>query len=139
RHVNKEDARDVATEVSEAYRQYRNDLEGKEAEKALDELSKAVREQEDKVEERRKALSNIVREKEIIYRGSESIFGNSGVFEDDSARSAADAFAKLEQQKIELESQIKSLLNYKTEQLMVYASGLDLPENIVKNLYPQYL
>ncbi|WAC21202.1 polysaccharide biosynthesis tyrosine autokinase [Luteolibacter sp. SL250] len=106
---------------------------------ALGELSKAVREQEDKVEERRKALSNIVREKEIIYRGSESIFGNSGVDEDDSARSAADAYAKLEQQKIELESQIKSLLKYDSEQLMVYASGLDLPENIVKTLYPQYL
>lgn len=139
RHVNKEDARDVATEIAEAYRQYRHGLEAKESEMALGELSKAVREQEDKVEERRKALSNIVREKEIIYRGSESIFGNSGVDEDDSARNAADAFAKLEQQKIELESQIKSLLKYDSEQLMVYASGLDLPENIVKTLYPQYL
>ncbi len=139
RHVNKEDARDVATEVAEAYRQYRHGLEENESKRALDELSKAVREQEDKVEERRKALSNIVREKEIIYRGSESIFGNAGVDEDDSARTAADAFAKLEQQKIELESQIKSLLNYDSEQLMVYASGLELPENIVKTLYPQYL
>jgi len=139
RHVNKEDARDVATEISEAYKQYRQGLEAKETEMAMGELSKAVREQEDKVEERRKALSNIVREKEIIYRGSESIFGNSGVDEDDSARNAADAYAKLEQQKIELESQIKSLLKYDSEQLMVYASGLDLPENIVKTLYPQYL
>lgn len=139
RHVNKEDARDVAREVALAYQEYRSGLEQKESEKALNELSKAVREQEDKVEERRKALSNIAREKEIIFRGSESIFGNSAVDDDDAARSAADAFAKLEQQKIELESQINSLLKYDSEQLMVYASGLDLPENIVKTLYPQYL
>lgn len=139
RHVNKEDARDVAAEVARAYREYRRGLEEKESERAMNELSKAVQNQEDKVEERRKTLSNIVREKEIIYRGAESIFGNAGIEDDDSARNAADAYAKLEQQKIELESQIKSLLKYDSEQLMVYASGLDLPENIVKTLYPQYL
>lgn len=140
RHVNKDDARDIAAEVARAYRDYRKEIEERDTGRALDELSKAVREQEDKVEEARKTLSNIVREKGIIFSGNESIFGFGGGVDDvDNARSAADAYAKLEQSKIELESQIKSLLQYTSDQLMVYASGLDLPENIVKTLYPQYL
>ena len=40
---------------------------------------------------------------------------------------------------MQLESQISSLLKYDSDQLMVYASGLDLPDNIIRNLYPQYL
>lgn len=139
RHEDKQIARDIAAEVALAYRDYRRGLEEGESDRAMVELAKAVRDQEDKVEERRKALANIVQEKGIIYSGAQSIFGNPGVENDDSARNAADAYSKIEQQKIELESQIKSLLKYNSDQLMVYASGLDLPENIVKTLYPQYL
>ena len=54
-------------------------------------LEAAIRVQEDKVEESRKALSNIVREKQIVYRGSGSVSANRGVIDDDCARSAADA------------------------------------------------
>lgn len=139
RHANKEDARDIAAEVARAYREYRQGLEEKEAERAMTELFNAVRDQEDKVEERRKALSSIARERGIILRGSDFLYGGAGSDDDNEARSAAEAFARLEQQKIELESQIQSLLKYDSEQLMVYASGLDLPENIVKTLYPHYL
>lgn len=141
RHANKDDARDIAAEVARAYRDYRKEIEEKDSDRAMTELSKAVRDQEDKVEEKRKTLSNIVREKGIILTGSESIsiFGGGSPQDLDAARSAADAYAKLEQNKIELESQIKSLLQYDSDQLIVTASGLDLPENIVKTLYPQYL
>lgn len=139
RHVNREDARDIAAEVARSYRDYRREIEGRDSDRALTELKKAVREQEDKVEERRKTLSTIVRQKGIIYRGEDSVFGRGGVDDDDAARSAAEAYTKLEQDKMELESQIQSLLKYSSDQLMVYASGLDLPENIVKTLYPQYL
>jgi capsular exopolysaccharide synthesis family protein len=38
-----------------------------------------------------------------------------------------------------LESQIQSLLKYDSEALLIYASALDLPDNIIKTLYPQYL
>lgn len=138
RHMNKDDARDIAAEVARAYRDYRKEIEERDSDRALTELSKAVQEQEDKVEEKRKTLSNIVREKGIIYTGEQSLF-RSGPEVDDSARSAAEAYSKLEQNKIELESQIKSLLQYDVDQLIVTASGLDLPENIVKTLYPSYL
>ena len=139
RHTNKVDARDIADEVAQSYRQYRAELESADAENALQELNKAVRNQEDKVEERRKVLATIVRTKGIIYKGSDSFYGQSGVDEDQGARSALEAYNLLEQEKRKLESQIGSLLKYDSEQLMVYAAGLDLPDNIIRNLYPQYL
>jgi uncharacterized protein involved in exopolysaccharide biosynthesis len=40
---------------------------------------------------------------------------------------------------MQLESQINSLLKYDSEELMVTAAGLDLPDNIIRSLYPQYL
>jgi len=140
RHTNKEDARDVTAEVARAYKDYRTDLEGKSLEKAINELKKAVREQEDKVEERRKVLTTISRTKDIIYYGDPSMGGNrSSLDEDQGAAYSLNEFNRLEGEKIQLETQIESLLKYDSEQLLIYASGLDLPDNIIKSLYPQYL
>ncbi|MES2659004.1 MAG: von Willebrand factor type A domain-containing protein [Verrucomicrobiota bacterium] len=61
---------------------------GGQAANELQVLDKAVRDQEDKVEERRKALSTIVRTKGIIYKGQDSFYGQSGVDEDQAARVA---------------------------------------------------
>ena len=139
RHTNKEDARDVAAEVARAYRSYRAEIEGRDAERALQELRKAVRDQEDKVEDRRKVLSTIVRTKGIIYMGNDSFYRGAGVDDDAGAKGALSTFNQLEQEKMQLESQIESLLRYDSDQLMVYASGLNLPDNIVNTMYPQYL
>jgi len=139
RHTNKEDARDITAEVAKAYKAYRTEIEGRDTERNLYELNKAVRDQEDKVEERRKVLATIVRTKGIIYTGQDSFYGSSGMDEDQGARGALEAYHSLEQEKMQLESQITSLLRYDSEQLIVYAAGLELPDNIIKNLYPQYL
>jgi capsular exopolysaccharide synthesis family protein len=139
RHTNKVDARDIADEVARAYKVYRTEIENRDAERQLLELNKAVRDQEDKVEERRKVLGTIVRTKGIIYKGTDSFYGSSGVDEDQGAKSALQTFHELQQEKMQLESQIGSLLKYNSDQLMVYAAGLDLPDNIIRNLYPQYL
>ena len=139
RHQDKQIARDIALEVVKAYEVYRADIEARDAQKALIELNKAVRNQQDKVEERRKVLTTISRTKGIIYRGEDSFYGQSGVDEDQGARSALQTYNQLEEDRIQLESQIKTLLDYDSDQLMVYASGLELPENIIKVLYPQYL
>jgi secreted protein with Ig-like and vWFA domain len=101
-------------------------------------LAKAVRDQEDKVEERRKVLATIVRTKGIIYKGQDSFYNQAGVDEDQSARNALEVHHELQQEKLQLESQIGSLLKYDSDQLMVYAAGLDQPDNIIRNLYPQY-
>jgi len=139
RHTNKEDARDVTAEVARAYKEYRTEIESRYADKNLYELNKAVRDQEDKVEERRKVLATIVRTKGIIYKGQDSFYGTNGVNDDQGAQNAQETFNQLEQEKMQLESQINSLLKYDSDQLIVYAAGLNLPDNIIKNLYPQYL
>jgi uncharacterized protein involved in exopolysaccharide biosynthesis len=63
RHTNKEDARDIAAEVARAYGRYRSELEGEFSEKSIDVRKRAVREQEGKVEERRKILAAIAKTK----------------------------------------------------------------------------
>ena len=60
RHTNKEDARDIAAEVARAYRDYKMELESKSVEKGVNELKRAVRKQEDKVEERRRNLGKLI-------------------------------------------------------------------------------
>ena len=139
RHTDKEDARNVTAEVAKAYKDYRTEIENRDADKALYELNKAVSDQVDKVEERRKVLATIVRTKGIIYKGQDSFYGQSGVDEDQGARDALQTYNQLTQEKMQLESQINSLLKYDSDQLMVYAAGLDLPDNLIRNLYPQYL
>ena len=104
-----------------------------------DQLRDAVRQQENKVEERRKALAQIVRTKENIFRGNEAFFNSRPTDEDRGARYALEAYHTIEQEKLQLESQIASLLKYDSDQLMVYAAGLDLPDNTIRMLYPEYL
>lgn len=139
RHSVKEDARDIAEEVARAYKSYRTEIEKRDAERGLHELNRAVRDQEDKVEDRRKNLTQIARVKGIIYKGQDSIYGQSGVNEDEVAQSTLENYHKLVLEKAQLESQISSLLRYDSDQLMRYAAGLDLPDNIIRTLYPQYL
>ncbi|MEI6674474.1 MAG: polysaccharide biosynthesis tyrosine autokinase [Verrucomicrobiota bacterium] len=139
RHADKEDAKDIAAEVAHAYKDYRSEGENKEGERALIELKKAVRTQEDTVEERRKVLANIVRSKGIIYYGPDSYYQHNGIEDDNGAKNALDTFNLLETEKMQLESMIQSLLKYSADQLMVYASGLQLPDNVIQTLYPKYL
>ncbi|NQW99089.1 polysaccharide biosynthesis tyrosine autokinase [bacterium] len=138
RHTDKEDARNVTSEVAKAYKAYRTEIESRDADKGLYELNRAVRDQEDKVEERRKVLATIVRTKGIIYKGQDSFYGSSGVDEDQGARSALQTFNELQQEKMQLGSQINSLLKYDSDQLMSFAAGLNLPDNVIKSLLPQY-
>ena len=139
RHTDKEDARNVTAEVARAYKAYRSEIENRDAEKALYELNKAVRDQEDKVEECRKVLATIVRTKSIIYEGQGSYFGQSGLDENQSARSAMQLYTQLENEKIQLSSQIDTLEKYSSDQLLAYAAGLQLPDNMIRTLHPQYL
>ena len=58
-------ARDIATEVVRCYKDYRDEVDAREVAMALEELKKAVVAQEKIVEERRKVLADLVRDKEI--------------------------------------------------------------------------
>jgi capsular exopolysaccharide synthesis family protein len=139
RYNDPKDAQAIAKEVAEAYRERRKKLQMDAANQALDELRKAVVVQEDAVEDKRKLLSQIIRTEGIIYSGDQSVFQHSrGFNEADDAESAARAYVQLEQDKIQLESQIETLLKYDGPQLMNYASGLSLPDNIIPVLLPQF-
>ena len=109
------------------------------SEAAVQELRKVVRAQEDSVEERRKTLVAIARSKGIISSGSDSSYRNTAMADDNGAKSAMDTSDQLETEKIQLESMMQSLQKYDSDQLMVYASGLQLPDNVVQSLYPKYL
>ncbi|MDP4645627.1 MAG: von Willebrand factor type A domain-containing protein [Akkermansiaceae bacterium] len=133
---NEQDALDITDSLVRNYTEYRTALEDKNLDNGINELKKAVREQEDKVEERRKVLTTISRTKDIVYAGDGT---RRSLDVDRSANSSLDEYTRLENEKMQLESQIQSLLSYDSEQLMIYSSGLDLPDNVVRTLYPQYL
>jgi len=139
RYKKKEDAAAIAAEVAAAYRDYREQEEGKSVQRALVEMGNAVRAQEEKVEERRKVLTNIVRTKQILPASGTNSFQRGGIDEDQGARLALEVYNNLEQEKMQLESSIQSLLRYNEDQLMTFAAGLNLPDNIIKVLHPRYL
>jgi capsular exopolysaccharide synthesis family protein len=139
RYKTPEEARDIAAEVADAYRTYRTESESREMQKGLDELRRQVRVQEDTVEDARKTLATIVRTKGIIYYGTDSPLRGVAMDEEKMANSAVDNFTALETEKTQLESMINTLLKYGSEQLITYAAGLDLPDNVIRNLYPKYL
>lgn len=138
RFTDKDDAKDIAAEVAEAYKNYRSELENESLERGISELRKAVQAQEDETQDAYKDLTTLMRIKDRIYdanRGS----SNSGLNEDLDAIHALKEYTELQSEMMQLDSQIKSLLQYSAEDLLVFAAGLDLPDNIIKALYPQYL
>jgi succinoglycan biosynthesis transport protein ExoP len=68
RHVNREDARDMVVAVIDEYRKQRISRDAGKSEGAMKALSEAVQEQEDKVEERRKALAGLVRTRTLLHQ-----------------------------------------------------------------------
>ncbi len=61
RHTDREATRDIAAEVARAYRNYRVGIIKRDSDRRLAELNKAVKEQEEKVEERRKAVAEMMK------------------------------------------------------------------------------
>lgn len=137
RHTDKVVARDVTEEVSKAYRAYRNEIETRDTENGLHELNKAVRDQEDKVEERRKLLATIVNTKGIIYTGPDSFY-QGGANEDQSTKNALQEYEALENFRAQTQTTINNLSKYDSDQLMSYAAALELPDNVIRGLLPQY-
>ena len=66
KQANQQDAADITREVINSYKDYRSQLEEHDADRALMELNNAVRDQEDKVEDRRKVLASIAKTKQIL-------------------------------------------------------------------------
>lgn len=105
----------------------------------LAELKKAIRAQEDKVEAHRNILTAITRSSDIAYYGAPQMESDGAINRYAEAVRPLHQYNDIEAEKVQLETQIDSLLKYEGEQLAIYASGLDLPDNIIKTVYPQYL
>ncbi len=94
RHTNREDARDIAAEVTRAYMDYRIELTEKPLTELIGELRKVVREQEDVVAEKRKIMN-------IISRREDTATGDSRNFID-SKRDLETELALLQEIKLKL-------------------------------------
>lgn len=138
RHNSPEDARDIAEKVADSYRDRRTTMEMDRANKALESLDGELRNQEDKVEEKRKVLDTIVQIVGIPYvegvRGS----GEMGRSQENIYELAELNHYELEKEKQQLDIQIKMLLKLQSKELMEYAAGLQLPQNGVTALYEQH-
>ena len=90
---------------------------------SVDDLAKAVRDQENKVEERREALATIVRTKGIIYKGS-------GEKKDQSREEAI-------QRGLDAQDYIDAKREFETDQALLAAMKQKLAEELAKNAPPR--
>ncbi|MEM9236068.1 MAG: hypothetical protein AAGB14_04765 [Verrucomicrobiota bacterium] len=120
-----EEARLLVEGTSEAYRQRLTKLETQRSQQAIDELRDAVRHQEEVVAEKRKTLTSIIRQGVLDGR-----FQGAPVVV---------AYTELRKQRSLIEAHLDSTLKLDNERLMAFAAKLQLPENIIRSRYPQYL
>jgi secreted protein with Ig-like and vWFA domain/capsular polysaccharide biosynthesis protein len=124
RNANEEDAKNITKEVARAYKDYRTEIESRYADLQLAELAKAIREQEDKVEERRKVLSTITRTRTIIYKGQDS-FDDSSENREESIRRGLDAQDYADAKRdFESDQQLLQAMKLKQVELSVEQSAL---------------
>ncbi|MGJ8695441.1 MAG: GumC family protein [Verrucomicrobiaceae bacterium] len=138
RHANSEDAKDIAEAIADAYINRRNRTEHNRAKEALDALDEELQRHGDVVQEKRKALTVLIQQYGIPYfdgRSSSPV----GLTEEEMYRRANSKLDQLEQDRNQLEIQIKRLVSTSPDDLIRTAAGLELPENQVSNLYNEYL
>lgn len=104
----------------------------------LRQLSKAVRDQQDKVDDKRKALKVIQLTRGVTCAEDEGLASKPSEERMRETATTEDYF-KIAQQQQQIEAQIKTLQKLGGDQLIASAAGLELPDNAVKTLYPQYL
>ena len=109
------------------------------ADRAPSELEDLVQRQQELVEDKRKALTQTIRQDKLYYDTNGDGVGREGFTSLDRARDSALRFAEVEAEKIKLESQLDTLLRYDGDVLVNYAAGLNLPENTVRELHPELL
>jgi hypothetical protein len=139
RHTQPVDCRDIALEVANSFGAYLHGIGVSKVEEQLHELSRAVRDQEAKVEELKKVFASLVLPEPLqpgVWDGSYQ----PSLLEERSqeAKDAFETVNNLEQEKMEHEVRLQSLLRYKDLQLMAYVSGIVLPDNNARTLYEQY-
>lgn len=97
-------------------------------------LREEIRLQEEKVNESRKALMEVVRKEGIIYQKGDKSSTDGAAHQP----TPAEIHQRLREEQMQLQAQVESMLKYDNDQLIIYSAGLDIPENSVRTLYPKY-
>lgn len=137
KHTGPEDARDVAKEVYEAYKKRREDKELMIAEAGMKELEKAVLDQSDVVEEKRKQRDNLLRQAPVMIR--DMITGVNGASSIQSMQSTLESQVETYTTALsELDTMIASINSLNADEVIRYAANLETAGQDLKTLYPQY-
>jgi len=136
-HTGAEDARDVAKEVYEAYKKRREEKERLIAEEGMRELEKAVLDQSDVVEEKKKQRDNLLRRAPRMIQdtitgvnGAQGIQGMQAMLE-----SQVESFTTLLS---ELDNTIKTIDTLNADEVIRFAANLDSAGSDLKALFPEY-
>lgn len=137
KHTAAEDARDVAKEVYEAYKKRREDKERMTAEEGMKELEKAVLDQSDVVEEKRKQRDNLLRRAPAMIR--DSITGVNGANGIQGLQTMLESQVELCTTVLaEIDSAIKTIDTLNADEVIRYAANLESAGQDLKSLYPEY-
>ena len=137
KHTGAEDARDVAKEVYEAYKKRREEKERLIAEEGMKELEKAVLDQSDVVEEKRKQRDNLLRRAPRMIQ--DSITGVNGAQGIQGMQSMLESQVEAGTTALsELDSTIKTIDSLNADEVIRYAANLETAGSDLKSLYPEY-
>lgn len=129
---NEQDAKEIASELAISYKNYREELIKKDSEMVLHELNKAVRNQEDKVEGRRKVLATMAISKGIIYKGKDSYYGKPRVDEEQAATNREDAVER----GLGAQDYVDAKRDFETDQELLQTMRLEQINKSIKNKMP---
>lgn len=137
KHTGAEDARDVAKEVYEAYKKRREEKERMIAEEGMKELEKAVLDQSDVVEEKRKQRDNLLRRAPAMIR--DSITGVNGANGIQGMQTMLESQVEASTTLLaEIDSTIKTIDTLNADEVIRYAANLESAGQDLKSLYPEY-
>ncbi|TAE93151.1 MAG: polysaccharide biosynthesis tyrosine autokinase [Verrucomicrobia bacterium] len=137
KHTGAEDARDVAKEVYEAYKKRREEKERMIAEEGMKELEKAVLDQSDVVEEKRKQRDNLLRRAPAMIR--DSITGVNGANGIQGLQTMLESQVEASTTLLaEIDSTIKTIDTLNADEVIRYAANLESAGQDLKSLYPEY-
>lgn len=132
------EAKKLAEAVTEAYKARRESEENATIDRGIKKIDEEIQKQADEVESKRLLINSFVKEQGHINPFGTRGDGTTTDLVEEDFRTAKRTAMTMEGEELKLESQLSNLQAMKDEQLIIYASAVDLPDNTVKRLYPEY-
>ena len=135
---NPERARDISAQIIESYKEWANERYFSQVENELNAFRNNLEDQKINVLEKRRILNMLAQALQVPYYENSKASGVLGTIEQNVLNVAEREFFILEKEKSDLIVHIETLLSLKDENLIRYASGLEIAENRVTPLYEKY-